>query len=82
MPNVKSSFGRRTRERNRCQEIDLTLAVLCVRFAGRELDYRQISRACGLSHGGAYMIAQAALKKVRNRLRFGTEKKTGRELAA
>ena len=82
MSNVKAKHGRNCHNRARAAEIDLTLAVLCVRFAGQPLDYREIARACGMSHGGPFMIAQGALRKLRVRLKFGDKKTLGRDLAA
>lgn len=66
-----------------CEEdIDLALAVLCALIRpGERLTYRQISEVTGLSHGGPYMIEQAALRKLRNRVRFGSEAVLTRELA-
>lgn len=62
---IRSRFGRNVTTPDRQLEIDLTLAVLCALFPGRELPGRWIGELCGLSHAGIHAIQQRALRKLR-----------------
>ncbi len=80
--NVRSIDGKTTRSVEEDAEIDLALAVLCVRFPGRVFTIREIAEITGMSHGGPYVIEQRALKKLRTAMRYTTARQMGRELVA
>lgn len=51
-------------------QINLGLDVLAaLSKPGQRWTHDQINQACGMSHGWCYVIEQAALKKIRARLR-------------
>jgi hypothetical protein len=76
--NIKSRHGQASQ---RSQEVDLALAVACCLVRpGECLSHYQIAEITGMSHGGSYMIEKRALKKLRLRLRYTSQRRIGREL--
>jgi len=60
--SVASKFGHTTSSKERDQEIDLALAVMCcLQRPGERVPYAVIAEITGLSHGGPFMIEQAAI---------------------
>lgn len=77
----KDAGLRRTKEDN--ERIDLALAVMCaVQKPGEIVPRDIIADVTGMSHGGPWMIEQRALKKIRRKLRYTTERNVGLELSA
>lgn len=81
MSFIKSQFGpRKTPEQD--HEVDLALAVMCVvAKPGACYSRNIIAEVTGLGHGGPWAIEQRALKKLRTRLRYTSERELGKELA-
>lgn len=66
----------------RSRDIDLALAVMCALLQpGERVPYDVIAEVTGMSHGGPWAIEKSALRKIRNRLRFGKEAKVYQEIA-
>ena len=80
---IHAKGGRRRRSAERQREIDLTLAVMCCLLQpGQCVPRTVIAELTGMSHGGPFMIEQTALRKLRTRLRYTTERRWGREMVA
>ncbi len=77
--NLKNRHA--TRDAAREHEIDLALAVMCaLQEPGQVVSSRAIADVTGMSHGGPWSIEKVALKKLRNRLKFGYGVQLGKEL--
>ncbi len=73
-------FGNSSRAKT--ARVDLGLALLEVfRAPGETLSLRDIAAWCGCTDAGIYMIQVSAMKKLRNRLRFGRAAELGREIS-
>lgn len=82
MSNIKTRYARR-RSAEADREVDLVLAVMCCLLQpGQCVKRTVIAELTGMSHGGPYAIEQGALKKLRNRLRYTTDRSFGKEIAA
>jgi hypothetical protein len=69
--------------KSRTDRVDLGLALLqCVLLPGESLTRYDIACWCGVTDAAIYRMERQALKKIRNRLMFGQERATGREMAA
>jgi hypothetical protein len=79
----RCTLGRSMSADHRNREIDLALAVMCTLVQpGERVPYDVIAEVTGMSHGGPWAIEKSALRKIRNRLRFGKEAKVYQEIVA
>jgi hypothetical protein len=66
---MKARFRRNVFSKERQQEIDLSLAVMCaLQYPGQRVKAEVINEITGMSHGGAHAIIQRALMKLRKRI--------------
>lgn len=83
MSNIKSKHGRNVRASARNCEIDLALAIMCALLRpGESVPYHVIAEVTGMSHGGPYAIEQRALRKLRIKVTYATDKQWGAEVRA